>query len=49
MKRSKSLLFKSFELFRSWYTNVKTRFNTLRLVFMHRFASKKEVRVVVTY
>jgi len=49
MKRQRSLLFTSFELFRSWYTRMKTRFESLALALLRHFRSSKEVRVVITY
>ncbi len=48
-KRTKSLLFKSWELFRTWYNTMRQRFSTLRLSYMKFSPGHNPVRVVITY
>lgn len=49
MKRSKSLLFRSWNLFREWYTTMKQRFSTLTLQYMKFSPGHPTVRVIITY
>lgn len=49
MSRSKNLLFRSWELFRSWYSTMKLRFTQLTLRYMKFSPGHPTVRVVITY
>lgn len=47
--RYRSLLFRTWEMFRSWYADIKERFTTLKLVFVKSSPGYSAVRIVVTY
>jgi hypothetical protein len=49
MKRSKSLFFKSWELFCYWYSTMKLRFQQLTLSYIKHFYSSHHVKVIITY
>ena len=47
--RSKSLMFRTWELFTSWYAGIKKSFTTLKLTFVRRTPGYRQVLVTVTY
>lgn len=49
MKRTKQLIFSSFDMFAGWYSRMKTRFESLKLVLIRHFKSARSVAVVITY
>lgn len=50
MKRSKTLVFRTWELFRNWYEYIKARFTDLKLVLAKLSAGYMAgVTVVITY
>lgn len=52
MKRSKQLTFKSWELFRAWYTKMKETFTALTVSFIKILNQKHQTNtycVVITY
>lgn len=47
--KSRRLSFRTFELFRTWYTSMKTKFKQLTCIYIKWNTSQRAVRVVVTY
>ncbi len=48
MKRIKTLLFQSYQLFTQWYLSMKLKFNTLALKYL-KSVGPSRVHVVITY
>lgn len=49
MNRSKSLLFRTWELFRIWYSTMKQRFTQLTLRYLKFSPGNPAVQVVISY
>jgi hypothetical protein len=49
MKRFKTLLFQSYQLFKDWYLYMKQRFTTLKLSRLNTKTSGSKVLVTITY
>jgi len=47
--RTKSLLFRTWELFRSWYAHITQRFSDLKVKYISMSASHHDIKVVITY
>lgn len=47
--KSRRLSFRTFELFRTWYTSMKTKFRQLACAFIKWNTSERRVMVVITY
>lgn len=49
LQRTKTLVFKTWELFRSWYSIMKKRFSMLTLRYMKFSPGHPTVRVIISY
>lgn len=47
--KTRTLLFKTWELFRSWYVYIKTKFPSANLKKMFYTTRKREVTIILAY
>ena len=49
MKRTKHLVFRTYQSFQEWYTRMANKFTTLRLEFLKVFKSSHYIAVSISY